>query len=99
MRYAFPPIPWKLLLDPLKEASLIAVTNSGAEPGYLPGCPWENASVYQVLDTARHAALLKRKRTRRIDSDSAVNEILERQRGLTRDAFDDVSLKTLATEH
>lgn len=89
----------ELLLKPLQETSLVALTDSSSPPGYLPGCPWESASVYQVLDTARHAALLKRKRGRRIDSDSAVEEILERQRGLTRDAFGDMSLKSLATEH
>lgn len=87
----------ELLLEPLQESSLVAIRDSGSSPGYLPGCPWEEASVYQVLDTARGAAMLKRTRPSQVSADDTVDTILERARHLARDAFGDVSLKSLAT--
>jgi membrane protein len=82
-------------LDPLEARGLVAATDH-APPAYLPGCPWERASVEDVL-RASYAA-------RRADAPQmhvgvtmpAVDAVLERRDAVTAATFAGVSLKALA---
>jgi len=84
----------ELILAPLEQQGLVASTD-GAPAGFLPGRPWETASVNDVLEATRQASSDGRPRQPGIHSD-AVDELLERRRQLCAETFGGVSLKSLA---
>lgn len=87
----------ELVLDPLESRGLVAAT-SLTPPGYLPGCPWEQASVHDLLEALRHHS---RAGSSHRPSPSPpypqVAHALDRQRQALQRAFGHQSLKDLAT--
>ncbi len=84
-------------LEPLERRGLVAPTDR-LPPTYLPGCPWETASVNDVLETT-----LEARRTRGYSRASSIDEgpvrrILDARRRLLEENFGAVTLKALATE-
>ncbi|MEQ8483892.1 MAG: YihY/virulence factor BrkB family protein [Pseudomonadales bacterium] len=84
-------------LDPLELRGLVAIT-ADAPPGYLPGCPWEQASVHDVLDASRRA-----NRTGISDSPpgvalAQVDAVLARQARVAEETFGGVTLKAFTTD-
>lgn len=84
-------------LAPLERCGLVAA-NDASPPGYLPGCPWETASVHDVLQAARSTIFAHRARRPPVVPDPSVDRILERQREVSRDTFAGLSLKELAAD-
>ena len=90
------------ILAPLETSGLLALT--AATPcGYLPACPWENASLYQVLETLHAACGTQRSQATRYgarldDLGSPVDDVLRKQQQLSRQALGELSLKQLVTQ-
>jgi membrane protein len=83
-------------LDPLEQAGLVAVT-ADTPPAYLPGCPWERASVHDVLDASHRASLLGISSQQPGASLPAVEDVMQRQSAVAAQTFGTVSLKALVT--
>jgi membrane protein len=89
------------LLTPLEETGLLASTAT-AHGGYLPACPWEQASVYEVLQTLHESsntpssvrASFERHRSA---ADRAIEAMLKERERASRIALDGLSLKQLVT--
>jgi membrane protein len=86
----------ELILEPLERRGLVAGTDS-APQGFLPGCPWERASVDDVLEAIRLGNADGRPRPPSASVGGAVEDILERRRRLCAETFGGVSLKSLAS--
>ncbi|MEQ8860329.1 MAG: YihY/virulence factor BrkB family protein [Pseudomonadales bacterium] len=84
-------------VEPLERRGLVA-SNDQLPPGYLPGCPWESASVHDVLEATLDASRIIGLRRIATSDDGAIQEILDRRRTLSRETFGAISLKALATE-
>lgn len=84
-------------LHSLQYGGMVAVTNS-TPPGYLPGCPWENVTVYEVLEAAHEAPSSETAKRPPVVMDEAVQSIIERRREASRKTFADLSLKDLAQQ-
>lgn len=82
------------ILDPLESQGLVAATDTNP-PGYLPGCPWESASVHDVLEATR-GARLGASDAPADAHDSRVGALLDRRRTLSEEAFGDITLKSFA---
>jgi membrane protein len=83
-------------LDPLEHAGLVALTGD-TPPAYMPGCPWEQASVHDVLDASHRASLLGASGGRPGTSLQAVEAVMKRHATVTAQTFGTVSLKSLIT--
>ena len=84
------------VLAPLERRDLIACTDA-APPRYLPGCPWETASVHDVLEITHHAGRSADGRQQPVVVEDAVNAVLEKRREVFRETFAGMSLKELVT--
>ena len=85
------------VLAPLQRRGLVACTDA-APPRYLPGRPWESATVSDVLTIIHHAQRGTESRAPPAASHPAVDAILERRRQVLDETFDTVSLKSLVAE-
>ena len=85
------------VLNPLQTHGLLAVTSS-EHPGYLPGCPWETASVHDLLDATHHATRGPVIHGVKVVDGGPVQTILERRAALSEEAFGKVTLKQLAAD-
>lgn len=83
------------LMGLLQRARLVANTQA-PEEGFVPGCPWEQATLHDVLEALRHEG--RRERWQVSFADTPVDQVLSRLRELSRSAFGDCSLKTFVTE-
>ncbi len=84
------------VLEPLRQQRLLACTD--AEPrGYLPGCPWEAASVDNVLEAVYRAGTGSPGRGV-ISGEQAVDAVLEQRRAALAAAFGGTALRSLVTE-
>lgn len=84
------------VLAPLQRRGLIASTDA-APPGYLPGCPWETASVNDVLEATHHAHRGPAERAPPAVPHEAVDAVLEKRREILEGTFGPVTLKSLVT--
>jgi membrane protein len=90
------------ILTPLETSGLLALT-AATPGGYLPACPWENASLHQVLETLHAAGGTQRSQAARSaarldDKNSPVDDVLRKQQQLSLQALGEVSLKQLVTQ-
>jgi len=86
----------ELILEPLENRGLVAGTDGGPQ-GFLPGCPWERASVDDVLEAIRLSSRKGGAHHLGAGVGGAVEDILERRRRLCAETFGSVSLKSLAS--
>jgi membrane protein len=82
-------------LHALERRGLVAASNS-TPPGYLPGCPWENASVYDVLEAAHESTGSMTAKRPPLVMDEAVQAVIERRREVSQETFGALSLRELA---
>lgn len=81
------------LLGSLQRARL--VLPAGDDPaGYLPACPWEQASVHQALEAVRRGGSERRASQAVPVGDGEVQGVLDELERLSREAFGSLSLKT-----
>lgn len=85
------------VLRPLEERGLVAVT-AGDSEGYLPGCPWETASVHQLLEVTHNATRGPIIRGVKAVDGGTVETILQRRDALSEEAFGRLTLKQLAMD-
>lgn len=84
------------VLDPLQHGGLLAVTGD-APPAYLPGCPWERASVHDVLDACHRAGIGGAPTQPTGTSLPAVDDVMRRQAAVGAQTFGATTLKSLTT--
>ena len=86
----------ELILAPLEMRGLVASTDANP-PGFLPGCPWERASVHDVLDATLQASRDGQFRRAVAGVGGPVDALLSQHNRILAEAFGGVSLKSLAT--
>lgn len=84
-------------LDPLEIRGLVAIT-ADSPPAYLPGCPWEQASVNDVLEASRQANRTGISETPPGVSPGPVDAVVARRAEVIEETFGSLSLKAFATE-
>jgi membrane protein len=85
------------VLDPLERRGLVACTDA-VPPCYLPGCPWESASVNDVLEITHNASRSSDGKPPPVVAQQAVDAALQKRRQVFEETFGQVSLKSLVTE-
>lgn len=86
----------EMILAPLEVRGLVASTDA-SPPGFLPGCPWERASVHDVLDATLQAGRDGRFLHSSAGVGGPVDGLLARRDRLLAETFGNVALKSLAT--
>jgi membrane protein len=88
------------VMTALESRGLVASTDA-TPPTFLPGCPWESASVHDVLDVTQHAhhgavdtPAADPDLDPRID-DRRVMDIMKQRRRISADSFGSLTLKQL----
>jgi len=81
------------LLESLERARLVVLAGDGGL-GYLPACPWEQASVHQALEAVRRSGRTQPGARLPPAGDGEVQAVLDELERLSRDAFASTSLKT-----
>jgi membrane protein len=86
----------ELILAPLEVRGLVASTDANP-PGFLPGNPWERASVNDVLEATLQAGRDGQFRGRVGAVGDGVDALLAQRDRLVEEALGEVTLKSLAT--
>lgn len=81
------------LLGSLERARLLVLAGDG-QAGYLPACPWEQASVHQALEAVRRSGRESPGSRVPPAGDDEVQAVLDELERLSREAFASLSLKT-----
>lgn len=81
------------LLGSLERARLVVLAGE-RQLGYVPGCPWEQASVHQALEAVRRSGRAAPQAKQAPAGDAAVQAVLDKMERLSQEAFSAMSLKT-----
>jgi membrane protein len=81
------------LLASLERARLVVLAGE-EQPGYLPGCPWEQASVHQALEAVRRSGRVQPGSRLPPVGDGHVQAVLDELERQSREAFASLSLKS-----
>ncbi len=100
-RLAVPSSALEQVMEVLEARGLIVRTESASPSAtaYLPGCPWENASVHDLLEAMRDAGHDDRLKRFPLADHPGVAAVLRERRSISEQTFGSWSLKRLATEH
>ena len=85
------------LLGPLESAGLLVLAGNGQQ-GYLPACPWEQASVHQALEAVRRSGREDPGSRVPPAGEDQVQAVLDELERLSRESFASMSLKTFVTD-
>lgn len=85
------------LLTSLERARLVVLAGDGRQ-GYLPACPWEQASVHQALDAVRRAGREDPGARVPPAGDGQVQAVLDQLERLSQEAFASLSLKAFVLD-
>lgn len=84
------------LIAALMAEGLVALTLDD-EPGFLPACPWEEASLHSALEAIRHGTRQDPGARMPPGEHPEVNDVLTTLERLSREAFGSVSLREFVT--
>lgn len=86
------------LLASLQRARLVLPAGEGYHRGYLPGCPWEQASVHQALEAVRRGTREDPGSRLEPSANDQVQAVLDELERLSAEAFGQLSLKSFVLE-